>query len=149
MWSIWHKHIWTIMLLENKCLQLAQSILKSECVNRGLGFVSHQRPTGGTWKTVTGRQHLTPKGWNRYRIWKMLRTLMTWRCAWRRSRCVQAKRKRHGKKTSLHSCFYDIAGVEKEEQVVRQREKRGEGQGGQVWWVEYQGRERWNCKREG
>lgn len=37
--------------------------------------------------------------------------------------CVRAKRKRHGKKTSLHSCFYDIAGVEKEEQVVGQREK--------------------------
>ncbi len=39
-------------------------------------------------------------------------------------------RKRHGKKTSLHSCFYDIAGVEKEEQVVGQ--KGGEGQSGQV-----------------
>jgi len=37
---------------------------------------------------------------------------------------VQAERNRHGKKTSLHNCFYDIAGVEKEEQVVGEREKR-------------------------
>jgi len=53
---------------------------------------------------------------------------------------VQAERNRHGKKTSLHNCFYDIAGVEKEEQVW-EKEKRGEGQSKQVWWVEYQGRE--------